>query len=39
MMDNELKKWMKSYLLDMLCGLFFWTAVFALYVGISFLIR
>ena len=38
MMDNELKEWIKSYLLDMLCGFFFWEAVFCIYVGVLFLL-
>ena len=33
-MDRDLKTWIKSYLLDMLCGFFFWAAVFGIYVGV-----
>ena len=38
MMDIELKEWIKSYSLDMLCGIYFWAAVFGIYVGVLFLL-
>ena len=32
-MDKELKDWIKSYLLDILCGFFFWGTVFGICVA------
>ena len=37
-MDEELKEWIKTYTLDMLCGFFFWAAVFSIYVGVLLLL-
>ena len=36
-MDEELKLWLKMYLLDILCGMVFWGIVFAIGVGIAML--
>jgi len=33
-MDEDLKQWLKSYLMDILCGMIFWGIVF----GIAYLI-
>ena len=30
MMDKELKHWLKTYLLDILCGMVFWGIVFGI---------
>lgn len=38
MMDRELKHWLKTYLLDILCGMVFWGLVFAIGVGIAMLL-
>ena len=35
MMDKELKHWLKTYFLDILCGMFFWELVFILYLFID----
>ena len=32
MMDKELKHWIKTYLLDILCGMTFWGIVFGIIV-------
>jgi hypothetical protein len=34
-MDQELKDWIKSYLLDILCGFFFWGAIFGICVAVT----
>lgn len=34
MMDEDLEQWLKSYLMDILCGMIFWGIVF----GIAYLI-
>lgn len=31
MEDNDLKEWLKTYLLDILCGMVFWGALFLCY--------
>ena len=28
-MDEDLKHWLKTYLLDILCGMVFWSIIFA----------
>ena len=38
-MDKELKHWMKTYLLDILCGMGFWGAIFGIYMGVLFLLK
>jgi hypothetical protein len=37
-MDKELRHWLKTYLLDILCGMVFWGIVFAVGVGFTMLI-
>ena len=32
MIDKELKHWLKTYLLDILCGMIFWGIVLGLFV-------
>ena len=34
-MDKGLKHWLRTYLLDILCGMVFWGSVFAIGVGIA----
>jgi hypothetical protein len=34
-MDEDLKHWLKTYLLDILCGMVFWGLVFVLYLFID----
>ena len=36
-MNEELKQWLKTYLLDILCGMAFWGIVFAVSVGLALL--
>lgn len=38
MMDRELKHWLKTYLLDILCGMVLWGLVFVIGVGIAMLL-
>jgi hypothetical protein len=38
MMDKELKDWIKGYLCDILCGFFFWGAVFGICLAVMALI-
>ncbi len=38
-MDKEMKNWLKTYLLDILCGIVFWGVVFAIGIGIALLLR
>ena len=35
MMDKELKHWLKTYFLDILCGMIFWSIIFAILYLIS----
>ena len=35
MMDKDLKHWLISYLLDILCGMIFWSIIFAIFCLIS----
>ena len=37
-MDKELRSWLRAYLLDILFGMVFWGAVFAMGLGIAMLI-
>jgi hypothetical protein len=39
MMNKEVKKWLRFYLLDILCGMVFWGILFGLFVWIGMLIR
>jgi hypothetical protein len=36
-MNRELKHWLKTYLLDILCGMVFWGNVFLIGVGVAML--
>ena len=36
MEDNDLKEWLKTYLLDILCGMVFWGALFLCYLQGSY---
>lgn len=38
-MDKELKTWIKTYFLDIFCGMIFWRIIFGIYVGILFLLK
>lgn len=38
-MGKELRHWFKMYLLDILCGMGFWDAIFGIYVGVLLLLK